>query len=359
MWKNYSVKKHKGLPMEYRELGATGLKVSAICLGTMTFGRQNSEADAHAQLDYALSQGVNFIDTAEMYPVPRRTDSYGRTEAFIGSWLKGRKDRDKIILATKVSGPGVGPIRPEPVRLDRRNIMAAIDASLIRLNTDYIDLYQLHWPDRRTNYFGRLGFERIADDPATVPIAETIGVLAELAAAGKVRQIGISNETPWGLSQYLKLSAERNWPRPQSIQNPYNLLNRTFEIGLAEMVLRDQVAMLAYSPMAMGLLSGKYHGGEGAERGRLTIFSEMTRYAGALGQSVAGQYVDLARGHGLDPAQMALAYVLSRPFITSAIIGATSMTQLKADIAAKDVILDAVVIKEIEAIHQQHPNPCP
>lgn len=345
--------------MEYRDLGTTSLKVSAICLGTMTFGRQNSEADAHAQLDYALSQGINFIDTAEMYPVPRRTDSYGRTEAFIGSWLKGRKDRHQIILATKVSGPGVGPIRPDPVRLDRRNIMAAIDASLIRLNTDYIDLYQLHWPDRRTNYFGRLGFERIADDPATVPIEETLGVLADLVTAGKARHIGISNETPWGLSQYQKLSADKGWPRLQSIQNPYNLLNRTFEIGLAEMALRDKVSLLAYSPMAMGLLSGKYHGGEGADSGRLKIFSEMTRYAGALGRSVAGQYVTLARAHGLDPAQMALAYVLSRPFITSAIIGATSMTQLKADIAAKDVILDAVVMKEIEAIHQQHPNPCP
>ena len=325
----------------------------------MTFGRQNSEADAHAQLDCARAQGVNFIDTAEMYPVPRRTDSYGRTEAFIGSWLKGRKDRDQIILATKASGPGVGPIRPDPVRLDRRNIMAAIDASLARLNTDYIDLYQLHWPDRRTNYFGRLGFERIADDPATVPIAETLGVLAELVTAGKARHIGISNETPWGMSQYLKLAADTGGPRIQSIQNPYNLLNRTFEIGLAEMALRDQVSLLAYSPMAMGLLSGKYHGGAGADSGRLTIFSEMTRYAGELGRAVAGQYVALARAHGLDPGQMALAYVLSRPFITSAIIGATSMSQLRADIAAKDVILDAVVMKEIEAIHQQHPNPCP
>lgn len=362
MWKNYSVKKHKGLPMEYRDLGTTGLKVSAICLGTMTFGRQNSEADAHAQLDYALSQGVNFIDTAEMYPVPRRTDSYGRTEAFLGSWLKGRKDRHQIILATKVSGPGVGPIRPDPVRLDRRNIMAAMDASLARLNTDYIDLYQLHWPDRRTNYFGRLGYAHDAAD-APVPIEESLAALADLVAAGKVRHIGVSNETPWGVAQFLRLAETRgqqsDWPRIASIQNPYNLLNRSFEVGLAEFAHREAVGLLAYSPLGFGVLSGKYLDGARPPATRLTLFTRFRRYTGEAAQPAVRAYVELARRHGLDPARMALAYVNTRPFLTSTIVGATTLEQLHDDITSIDLRLSDEVIAGIEAIHAAHPNPCP
>jgi aryl-alcohol dehydrogenase-like predicted oxidoreductase len=346
--------------MKYNLLGNTALEVSRICLGTMTWGEQNTEAEAHEQLDYALSQGINFIDTAEMYAVPPRPETYGMTETYIGTWLKKRQDRDKIILATKVAGPGEisRHVRAGP-RLDHDNIRQAIEGSLQRLQTDYIDLYQVHWPDRSTNYFGQLGYVH-NDDDESVPIEETLCSMAELVREGKIRYVGISNETPWGVMSYLKLAEQRDFPRIVSIQNPYNLLNRTYEVGLAEISHREQVGLLAYSPLAFGVLSGKYLGGARPAGARITLFERFDRYIkNEYAVKATQAYVQLAQKHGLDPAQMALAYVNSRSFLTSNIIGATSMEQLKTDIASIDLELDEEVLEAIEAIHQQHPNPCP
>lgn len=349
--------------MQYRTLGRTDIQVSLICLGTMTWGSQNSEAQAHEQLDYALAQGVNFIDTAEAYPVtPVSRETQGRTEEYIGSWLAARGKRDDIILATKVAGPSREPVRQfrgGNNRLDRRNIEQAIDDSLKRLRTDYIDLYQLHWPDRQVPSFGARGLAQIADAPEVVPIEETLDALAGLVKAGKVRHIGVSNETPWGVSEYLRLARDRGLPRIASIQNAYNLLNRTFEGGLSEFALREGVGLLAYSPLAGGNLTGKYLGGVIPPGSRRDVARQFVRYD-LPGQAIASaRYVAIAHAHGLDPAQMALAYVNSRAFLTANIIGATSMDQLKTDIASVDVILPSEAIAAIEAVHREIPDPCP
>jgi len=346
--------------MQQRQLGQTDLKVSALCLGTMTFGEQNTEGQAHAQLDRALEAGINFIDTAEMYPVPPLAETQGRTEQYIGSWLAARGGRDRVILATKVAGPAawLSYLRGGKTRLDRPNIEAAIDSSLKRLRTDYIDLYQLHWPDRETNYFGQLGYRHSAED-RSVPLLATLEVLADLVAAGKVRSIGLSNETPWGTMRMLQLAEARGLPRPVSIQNPYNLLNRTFEIGLAEIAIREECGLLAYSPLAFGVLSGKYLDGARPAGARLTLFERFDRYSNPQAEAAAAQYVALARRHDLDPAQMALAWVTGRPFVTSNIIGATTMEQLEVDLGSADLQLPAEVTEEIESIHVQQPNPGP
>lgn len=346
--------------MEYRNLGRTNLRVSAICLGTMTWGEQNTETEAHAQLDTALEYGVNFIDTAEMYPVPPRAETYGTTERYIGTWLKARANRDRIVLATKVVGRGDGfpYVRNGRPRLDRTHIEAALAESLKRLQTDYIDLYQLHWPDRSTNFFGKLGYEHPADD-TFVPLQETLAVLADLVRAGKVRHVGISNETPWGAMTYLRLAEHAGLPRIVSIQNPYSLLNRTFEIGLAEIAHREDVGLLAYSPLGFGVLSGKYLHGARPAGARLTLFTRFSRYNNARAGRAAEAYVTLARLYGLDPAQMALAYINKRRFVTSNIIGATNLSQLRANLASIDLKLPAEVISGIEAIHQDNPNPSP
>lgn len=348
--------------MDYRPLGNTDLKVSVICLGTMTFGEQNTEAEAHEQLDYALSQGVNFIDTAEMYPVPVNAKTYSLTEQYIGSWIKARQHRDQFVLASKVAGPGpkdwIGHVRGGP-KLNAEHIAQALDASLKRLNTDYLDLYQVHWPSRSTNYFGQLGY-RYAKDNHHETIEETLHALNDLVKAGKVRYIGLSNETPWGVAQYLSLAQSQQLTAPVSIQNPYSLLNRSYEIGLAEFAHRSQVGLLAYSPLAFGMLSGKYLNGQNPEKGRLTIWAKyFTRYLSERAYRVTQKYVDLAQQHGLDPAQMALAYVNSRPFLTANIIGATTMEQLRSNIASAELSLSEEVLKGIEAIHEEHPNPCP
>jgi aryl-alcohol dehydrogenase-like predicted oxidoreductase len=346
--------------MEYRRLGRTDIKVSAICLGTMTFGEQNSITDAHAQLDYAVDQGVNFIDTAEMYPVPPKAETYGRTEEYIGSWLKHRGGRDRIILASKVAGPArdLSYLRQGRARLDRANIEMALHDSLKRLQTEYLDLYQLHWPDRSTNTFGKFGYlHDPSDNP--VPIEETLQVLGELVRAGKVRHIGLSNETPWGAMRFLQSAGELNLPRAVSIQNPYSLLNRTFEIGLAEIAHREDLGLMAYSPLGFGVFSGKYLGGALPAGARLTLFDRFRRYRGRRGQSATEAYVNLARNQGLDPAQMALAYVASRPFVTTVIIGATTLEQLDANIKSLDIKLTPLVLAAIEEIHQDNPNPCP
>ena len=314
--------------MEYRALGRTGIQVSLICLGTMTWGSQNSEAQAHDQLDYAFGQGVNFIDTAEGYPVtPVSRETQFLTETYIGNWIAARGRRDDIILATKVAGPSrdsVRVFRGGGNRLDRRNIEQAVEDSLRRLRTDYIDLYQLHWPDRRVPSFGARGLSRIDDDADTVPIEETLSILADLVRAGKIRHFGVSNETAWGVAEYLRLAREKDLPRVASIQNAYNLLNRTFEQGLSEFALREDVGLLAYSPLAGGNLTGKYLGGRIPEGSRRDVARQFLRYD-LPGQPVASaRYVAIAHAHGLDPAELALAFVNSRPFVTSTIIGATA-----------------------------------
>ena len=345
--------------MQYRRLGRTDLDVSLICLGTMTWGEQNTEAEAHQQLDAAVAAGVNFIDTAEMYPVPPKAGTYGATEKYIGTWLKQRGQREKIILATKVIGRSdFSYVRDGAQRLDRKNIEAALNASLKCLQTDYIDLYQLHWPDRNTNYFGKLGYEHDPDDNP-VSIAETLTVLCDLVAAGKVRYVGLSNESPWGVMTFLRTAERLGLPRVVSIQNPYCLLNRTFEVGLAEVAHHEDVGLLAYSPLGFGVLSGKYLHGERPAGARLTLFTRFTRYNNAAAMAATQQYVELAQRHGLDPAQMALAYVNSRTFLTSTIVGATSLEQLRSNITSADVTLSPEVVAAIEAIHQSHPNPAP
>ncbi|MDY6992567.1 MAG: NADP(H)-dependent aldo-keto reductase [Pseudomonadota bacterium] len=347
--------------MIYNRLGMTELKVSRLCLGTMTWGEQNTEDQAHEQLDYALEQGINFIDTAEMYPVPPRAETYGLTETYIGQWLKTRQQRANIILATKVAGPGdiAHYVRGGP-RLNRQHIHQALEASLQRLQTDYIDLYQVHWPERRTNYFGQLGYSH-DDQEHSIALEETLMALAELVQAGKVRYIGVSNESPWGVMTYLHRAQQNNLPQIVSIQNPYNLLNRSYEIGLAEIAHREQVGLLAYSPLAFGVLSGKYLNNMRPSGARLTLFGErFTRYSGhPTALQATADYVHLAQEAGLDPAQMALAYVNSQPFLISNIIGATSLEQLHANIDSINLSLPEEVIEKIETIHQRYPNPCP
>ena len=345
--------------MQYRRLGRTDLDVSLICLGTMTWGEQNTEAEAHQQLDAAVAAGVNFIDTAEMYPVPPKAETYGVTEKYIGTWLQKRNQREKVILATKVIGRSdFSYVRDGTQRLDRKNIEAALNASLQRLQTDYIDLYQLHWPDRNTNYFGKLGYEYDPDD-SPVSIDETLTMLGDLVAAGKVRHIGLSNESPWGVMTFLRAAERLGLPRVASIQNPYCLLNRTFEVGLAEVAHHEDVGLLAYSPLGFGVLSGKYLNGVRPADARMTLFTRFTRYSNTVAVAATQQYVELAQRHGLDPAQMALSYVNSRTFLTSTIIGATSLEQLRNNIASVDVTLSPDITSAIEAIHQRHPNPAP
>ena len=346
--------------MKFNKLGNTDIDVSHICLGTMTWGEQNTEAEAHEQLDYAIDAGINFIDTAEMYPVAPKAETQGLTETYIGTWLAKRSDRDKLIIATKVCAQQdwLPYLRNGEARLDKKNIHAALDDSLKRLQTDYVDLYQMHWPERDTNFFGKLGYYH-APEKDGVAIEETVDVLGELVKEGKIRAIGISNETAWGCSEYLRVANQKDLPRVVSIQNPYNLLNRTFEIGLAEFAHREQVGLLAYSPLAFGALSGKYLGGAQPEGSRLVLFDRFTRYTNPQAIAATEAYVKLARENNLDPAQMALAYVNSRPFLTSNIIGATNMEQLKTDIDSINITLPKELIKAIEEIHIEYPNPAP
>lgn len=346
--------------MEYKTLGKSDLKVSKICLGTMTFGEQNSESEAHQQLDYATSHGINFIDTAEMYPVPPLAKTYGLTEEYIGRWKKLKNERDKIILATKVVGRDLGMphIREGQSTLNKKNIKKALEASLKRLNTDYIDLYQMHWPDRETNYFGKLNYKHLPQDDGT-PIEETLEALSDFVKEGVIRYIGVSNETPWGVMKYINLEQNQNLVRISSIQNPYNLLNRSFEIGLSEISLREEVSMLAYSPLAFGMLTGKYLNGAQPKKSRLTLYNRFTRYQKKESWEATLKYVNLAKKYNLSPTQMALQFVTSRPFTTSTIIGATTMEQLKENISSINVKLSSELIDELELIHTSIPNPAP
>lgn len=346
--------------MKYRKLGATNLDVSVICLGTMNWGEQNTEKDAFEQLDYAVSEGVNFIDTAEMYPIPPNAKSQGRTETYLGNWMKKRKSRKDLIIASKVASIGAGSyVRGgDTVRLDKKNIRRAIEGSLQRLQIDHIDLYQIHWPERETNYFGDRSYQH---DPKDKPVSieETLSAMSELVKEGKIRYVGVSNETAWGTMEYLRLHREMKLPRIQSIQNPYSLIMREYESALAEISIRESVSLLVYSPLAHGVLAGKYIGGVIPKGSRFHYSGNRNseRYNPAHAQPAIEAYIACARKHGIDPAQMALSFVNSRQFVTSNIIGATSMEQLKADIGSIDVKLSKAVMKEIEQIHHDHPNP--
>lgn len=346
--------------MRKRPLGKTDIQVTEICLGTMTWGEQNTQKQAFEQLDYAMDFGINFIDTAEMYAVPTRAETYGATETIIGNWLETRGNRDKIVLATKICGPGdwLPHIRNGETHFNKKHITQALENSLKRLKTDYIDLYQLHWPDRHTNFFGQLGYRHNNDEQITA-IEETLEVLDNIVKSGKVRHIGLSNETPWGTMRFVQLAEERGWPRVVSIQNPYSLLNRSFEVGLAEVAHREQVGLLAYSPLAFGMLSGKYLNNQWPEGARLTRWKQFSRYTNPQAMRATARYIEIAKQHNLDPAQMALAYVTSRPFVTANIIGATSMSQLKSNLASAEIQLSKEVLKDLEAAHKEQPNPAP
>jgi len=345
--------------MKYKKIPNTNLEVSEICLGSMTWGNQNTEEDAHEQLDYALSQGVNFIDTAEMYPIPPERELQGRTETYIGTWLKKTGNRDKVIIASKVciESSLIQTRDTSNPHYDEKNIRDAIEGSLTRLQTDYIDLYQIHWPERKTNFFGIRGYQHDENDQST-KIEETLRVLNELVKEGKIHYIGISNETPWGILEYLRVAEKKGYPRIVTIQNQYSLLNRTFEIGLAEMILKEGIGLLPYSPLSMGVLSGKYLNGAKPEKSRLTISERHgARYNHDHTQEAIARYVEVAKKHELDPSQMALAFILSRPFNTSVIIGATTMEQLKTDIDSINIILSDEVLSDIEDIYKQIPDP--
>ena len=345
--------------MKFVNLGRSDLRVSAVCLGTMTFGEQNSEAEAHEQLDHALAQGINFIDAAEMYPVPTRAATSGATERFIGTWLK-HQARDRIVLATKAAGAGreIKWIRDGNPRFDRKHLRAAVEASLARLQTDYIDLYQLHWPDRNVPIFGQYQFDP-QKERDFVPFAETLQALDELVKEGKIRHVGLSNETPWGTMQFLQVAEKLGLPRMVSIQNAYSLLNRTWEMALAEIAYRENISLLAYSPLAFGFLSGKYLADPQA-KGRATLFDGFAqRYAKPNVQPAVAAYVELAKRHGMTPVQLALSFVASRWFVGSTIIGATSLAQLKENIAACAQPLAEEVLQAVEALHLRYTNPAP
>lgn len=351
--------------MEYRRLGRTDLTVSAICLGTMTWGQQNTQEEGFAQMDYALEQGINFFDTAELYSIPPRAETQGSTERIIGEWFKARGSRDKVILASKVCGRGGNTwFRDDgsPTRVNRAQVFEAVDKSLKRLQTDHIDLYQIHFPERPMPWGSnptRANMASMAPATDETPIAEQLAILDEVVKTGKIRHVGLSNESGWGTMRFVTESEMRGLPRVQSIQNAYNLLNRTFETALAEIALREDVGLLAYSPLAQGYLTGKYLDGARPAGARSTLFDRGQRYQVEGAEDAIRQYLALAREAGLDPAQMALAFVTSRAFVTSNIIGATSMEQLRTDIASAELTLSDDVLAKIDAIHQRVGNPCP
>lgn len=345
--------------MKYTTLPGTDIKVSKICLGTMTFGNQNTEPEGFDQMDLALEKGVNFFDTAELYPVPANAKTQGETERIMGNWFHKTGNRSKIILATKAAGPGAytAHIR-DNISFNKKNITEALDSSLKRLQTDYVDLYQLHWPERMTNFFGQRGYFHNPKDPWVENFEEALETLDELIKAGKIRQIGISNEAPWGLMRYLELS-KKGLPKTITIQNPYSLLTRVFEIGNSEICLRENVGLLAYSPLGFGRLTGKYRGGHNLDKARLTVFPNMARYNSDQSIEATERYYQIAQNHGISLTQMALAFVNQQPFLTSNIIGATNLDQLQENIGSIELSLSIELLKEIEAVHSQIPNPAP
>lgn len=345
--------------MERRILGNTDLEVSVLCLGTMTWGEQNSLKEAHEQLDRSVAAGINFIDAAEMYPVPPRAETQGSTEIYLGEWLR-RQSRDQLVIATKVAGPGdwLSHIRKGP-RLTREHIEQAMNDSLKRLQTDYIDLYQVHWPERRTNFFGKLAYQADDREDESVAIETTLEALDGLVRSGKVRHIGLSNETAWGAMHYLELAGRHGYSRMVSIQNPYNLLNRSFEVGLAEVSHREKLGLLAYSPLAFGVLTGKYLGGKRPDGARLTLYDRFSRYTSETAEAATQVYADVAQAFGISLTQLALAFVTSRPFVTSNIIGATQMAQLEENLDSVSMELSAELLEALEKVHHRYTYPCP
>tara|TARA_R110000868_G_scaffold173572_3_gene409753 strand:+ start:963 stop:1994 length:1032 start_codon:yes stop_codon:yes gene_type:complete len=343
--------------MKYRTLPNTNIKVSKICLGSMTWGNQNTEAEGHEQIDYAIDQGVNFIDTAELYPVPATAEMSGRTSKIIGTWLKKSGKRDKVVIASKIAGGGDYTSHIRTTGFSPGAIKEAIDLELARLQTDYIDLYQLHWPERDTNRFGDRDFK--LDTKWEDNFNEILHTLDAEIKAGRIRNIGISNENSWGTMRYLEESKHHNLPRVATIQNAYSMLTRTFETDLAEVALRENVGLLAYSPMAFGVLSGKYIKGNASDDARLKLFPRFARYSSDQATEATKRYLQIAEDNNMTLAQMSLAFVSQQPFLTSTIIGATNLKQLKENIESIDVILSDAVLEQIDEVHQAMPNPAP
>lgn len=345
--------------MKYTTLPNSTIKVSKICLGTMTFGEQNTEAEAHSQLDFALDKGVNFIDTAEMYSTPSRAETYGLSERIIGNWLKKQNNREDLVLASKIVGPnrGLEYIR-EDMGFSAKTLSLSVDKSLQRLQTDYIDLYQLHWPERKSNMFGQRGFT-VQDDAWEDNIHQVLVCLDDLIRQGKIRTIGLSNETPWGMMRFLEESKQHNLPRIATVQNPYSLLNRTFEIGLSEVCHRENVGLLAYSPLAFGVLSGKFLTGESHPKARINLFPQFSRYNSDNSREASKRYAEIAKDYGFTLTELSLAFIENQSFVTSAVIGATTLEQLEENIKTISVSLNEAVRNEIETIQQLIPNPAP
>ena len=346
--------------MNYKKLGSTDVDVSTICLGTMTWGEQNSKADGFEQMDYAIDNGVNFWDTAEIYAIPMREETYGETENIIGEWFKKTKKRDKVILATKVSGPTSKEyIRGGGCSYDKKSMSEALEKSLKRMQTDYIDLYQLHWPERNTNFFGQQGYEHDANEKNWIAFEEILENLKKFVDAGKIRYVGLSNETAWGLAKCLELSKLKNLPKMMAVQNPYNLLNRTYEVGLAEISVREQSGLLAYSPLAFGYLTGKYRNNNMPKGSRIDLFKDFTRYNNENSIKAIEEYYKISQKFNLDFAQMSIKFCEIQPFVTSVIIGATTMQQLKTNVESVNVKLNNEIINEINEVQKIYPNPCP
>ena len=345
--------------MNYKKLGNTDLDVSTICLGTMTWGEQNTQKEGFEQMNFALDQGVNFFDTAEIYSIPPRQETFGDTEVIIGNWFEKTKKRGKVILASKVCGPMREYVRGGGNQFGTKNISEALEGSLKRLKTDYIDLYQLHWPERKTNFFGKLGYEH-DDSNEWTQFEDILSDLNKFIDQGKIRHIGLSNETPWGLSKFLELSKSKNLPRMLSVQNPYNLLNRTYEVGLSEMSVREKAGLLAYSPLACGYLSGKYRNNQMLKGTRMERDGDFwTRYSKPNSNQAIDAYYEISKKHKLNFAQMSLKFIEIQPFVTSVITGATTMEQLKTNIESVNINLSDDVIKEINEVQTIYPNPCP
>ena len=346
--------------MNYKKLGSTDVDVSTICLGTMTWGEQNSKEDGFEQMDYAIDNGVNFWDTAEIYAIPMREETYGETENIIGEWFKKTKKRDKVILATKVSGPTSKEyIRGGGCSYDKKSMSEALEKSLKRMQTDYIDLYQLHWPERNTNFFGKQGYEHDSNEKNWIAFEEILENLKKFVDAGKIRYVGLSNETAWGLAKCLELSKLKNLPKMMAVQNPYNLLNRTYEVGLAEISVREQSGLLAYSPLAFGYLTGKYRNNNMPKGSRIDLFKDFTRYNNENSIKAIEEYYKISQKFNLDFAQMSIKFCEIQPFVTSVIIGATTMQQLKTNVESVNVKLNNEIINEINEVQKIYPNPCP
>ena len=346
--------------MKYKVLGNTDLKVSLICLGTMTWGEQNTQEEGFEQMDYAVEKEINFFDTAELYAIPPKEKTYGKTEEIIGNWFKKRNNRKKIILASKIAGPGLSWIRGGGSQYSEKSIESALHDSLKRLKTDYIDLYQLHWPERNTNYFGDLDYKHKENERTWNSFESILKVLKKFIDQGKIRYIGLSNETPWGFSKFLQIAKEQKLPRIVSVQNPYNLVNRSYEIGMSEISIREKAGLLSYSPLAVGYLTGKYRNKQMPKNSRLDLFYDnYPRYHNQRTYNAVDEYFKIAQKHKISLAQLSIAFVNSRDFVTSNIIGATRMEQLKENIDSINVSLNEKIVEEINLVHENIPNPAP